>query len=210
MYHAFRPICGSRSPYNPNADTGQVLAHVAHPLRGPLPVQSLQTGCRHSASKPSRALPASQRGDGRGRSSPIRSAEECPAGIRIEALAVRARRSCSSRSDLTPWRSLGGARPPCATPRPPPDASVAACAARSRPNGSATFSQPASRPHYFVALKQAKSPCRARQSTQAYPLARSASKCRATERRPGSWSLKTSGAATKSALRNRPPTDSNS
>lgn len=140
-------------------------------------------------------------------SAPLRNVQR---GIRIEALAVRARRSCSSRSDLTPWRSLGGARPPCATPRPPPDASVAACAARSRPNGSATFSQPASRPHYFVALKQAKSPCRARQSTQAYPLARSASKCRATERRPGSWSLKTSGAATKSALRNRPPTDSNS
>ena len=206
MYHAFRPVCGSRCPYNPNADTGQVLSHVAHPLSGQLPVQSLQTGCRHSASNPSRALPASQRGDGRGRSSPVRPPSaplrNVQRGIRIEALAVRARSSCSSRSDLTPCRSLDGAERlrcahPCDAPRPPQDASVAACATRSRPR-------------YFIALKQAKSPCRARQSTQAYPLARSASKCRATERRPGSWSLKTSGAATKSALRNRPPTGSNS
>ena len=185
----------------------QIRPQVRGPAARPGPVRSR---CRRRTSTPGlRAAPAPQSGSWRRLSSPAAPLEEPPAGIRKGTPAIRGH---GSRVILPPI--VPGAVPSaCGSqrePRPPQDASVAACAYRPRPNGQRPSLRRASRPRHFVAHKHAKSPCRARQSTPAYPLARSASKCRATERRPGSWSLKTSGATTKSALRNRPPTDSNS
>ena len=180
--------CGSRraGSGNPHADTapGARSCRPSRPSSFTLPSQDFNPRSPRLARAATRQRAAFI--------PPAAPLEERPAGIRKGTPAIRGHGSRVILSPSCPGR-------------------YQALAVR---NGSRvrvqTATERASHPRYFVALKHAKSPCRARQSTPAYPIARSASKCRTTERRPGSWSLKTSGATTKSALRNRPPTDNNS